>query len=173
MAVTYTDKPTLDGITRSIGPIGNAYNDALMEMANRLYKAECIHTTTFHGAPFKTVANVEHAIAGWVDRYNHCRLHGSLGLAWSASMTPKQPTMRHPLKSRSYIGVIQNRGRFIGPRHDDTPSAAPPGTTGHLSPTSNGNVTGRWQAYGCETVSRQKPKALSSIYRGVRYHTDP
>ena len=34
----------------------------------------------FHKGPYKTLADVEYATAGWVDWYNHRRLHGSLGM---------------------------------------------------------------------------------------------
>jgi len=50
-----------------------------METINGLYKAECIRTTVFHDEPYKTIADVEYATAGWVDWYNNRRLHGSLG----------------------------------------------------------------------------------------------
>ena len=51
-----------------------------METINGLYKAECIRTTIFHDGAYKTIADVEYATAGWVDWYNHRRLHGSLGM---------------------------------------------------------------------------------------------
>ena len=41
---------------------------------------ECTGTTLFHPGPYKTLADVEYATAGWVDRCNHRRLHGSLGM---------------------------------------------------------------------------------------------
>jgi transposase InsO family protein len=66
--VAWTDKLALDGIAPSIGSIGDAYDDALMETINGLYKAECIRTTIFHEGPYKTIADVEYATAGWVDR---------------------------------------------------------------------------------------------------------
>lgn len=47
---------------------------------NGLYKAECIRTTVFHAGPYKTLADVEYATAGWVDWYNNRRLHGTLGM---------------------------------------------------------------------------------------------
>ena len=78
-AVTYTDKLALDGIAPSIGSVGDAYDNALMESINGLYKAECIRTTVFHDGPYKTIAEVEFATAGWVDWYNNRRLHSSLG----------------------------------------------------------------------------------------------
>ena len=52
----------------------------MMESINGLYKAECIRTTVFHHGPYKTLADVEYATAGWVDWYNQRRLHGSLGM---------------------------------------------------------------------------------------------
>uniref|UniRef100_UPI001866E23E integrase core domain-containing protein n=1 Tax=Gulosibacter sediminis TaxID=1729695 RepID=UPI001866E23E len=54
--------------------------NALMESINGLYKAECVRTTVFHDGPYKTITDVEYATAGWVDWYNHRRLHGSLGM---------------------------------------------------------------------------------------------
>ncbi len=78
-AVTYTEKLALDGIAPSIGSVGDAYDNALMETINGLYKAECIRTTVFHHGPYKTIADVEYATAGWVDWYNTRRLHSSTG----------------------------------------------------------------------------------------------
>lgn len=43
-----------------------------------LYKTECIRTTVFHAGPYRTIADVEYATAGWVDWYNQRRLHSSL-----------------------------------------------------------------------------------------------
>ena len=48
-----------------------------MESINGIDKAECIHDGDV--GPFKTIADVEYATAGWVDWYNARRLHGSLG----------------------------------------------------------------------------------------------
>ena len=79
-AVSYTEKLALDGIAPSIGSVGDAYDNALMETINGLYKAECIRTTVFHEGPYKTIADVEYATAGWVDWYNNRRLHGTLGM---------------------------------------------------------------------------------------------
>jgi putative transposase len=51
-----------------------------MESVNGLYKTECIRTSVFHTGPYKTIADVEYATAGWVDWYNNRRVHGSLGM---------------------------------------------------------------------------------------------
>lgn len=78
--MTWTEKLALDGIAPSIGTVGDAYDNALMETINGLYKAECVRTTVFHDGPYKTIADVEYATSGWVDWYNNRRLHGSLGM---------------------------------------------------------------------------------------------
>ena len=79
VSLAYTEKLALDGIAPSIGSVGDAFDNALMETINGLYKAECIRTTVFHEGPYRTIADVEFATAGWVDWYNTRRLHSSLG----------------------------------------------------------------------------------------------
>jgi transposase InsO family protein len=74
-----TEHLALEEIRPSIGSVGDAYDNALMETINGLYKAECIRTTVFHEGPYKTMADVEYATAGWVDWYNNRRLHSTLG----------------------------------------------------------------------------------------------
>lgn len=78
-SVTLTEKLALEQIAASIGSVGDAYDNALIESANGLYKTECIRTTIFHDGPYKDIADVEYATAGWVDWYNTSRLHSSLG----------------------------------------------------------------------------------------------
>src|SRR5690606_1954529 len=76
----FTEHLDLEGISPSIGTVGDALDNALMETINGLYKTECIRTTVFHEGPYRTLGDVEYATAGWVDWYNHRRLHGSLGM---------------------------------------------------------------------------------------------
>jgi len=78
-SLRFTEHLALEQIQPSIGSVGDAYDNALMETINGLYKTECIRTTVFHDGPYKTLADVEYATAGWVDWYNERRLHGSLG----------------------------------------------------------------------------------------------
>jgi putative transposase len=63
----------------SIGTIGDAYDNGLMESIIGLYKTEAIATGVFRDGPLKTLADVEYATAGWVDWWNRRRLHSSLG----------------------------------------------------------------------------------------------
>lgn len=79
VSLAWTEKLALEGIAPSIGSVGDAYDNALMETINGLYKAECIRTTVFHDGPYRTIADVEFATAGWVDWYNIRKLHSSLG----------------------------------------------------------------------------------------------
>lgn len=79
-SIVLTEHLALEEIAPSIGSVGDAYDNALMETINGLYKAECGRTTIFHDGPYKTIADVEFATAGWVDWYNHRRHHGSLGM---------------------------------------------------------------------------------------------
>jgi putative transposase len=70
--------------------VGDAHDNALMESIIGLFKTEAIATTVFHDRPYKALADVEYVAAGWVDWYNHRRLHGSLG--W---LTPVEHEQDH------------------------------------------------------------------------------
>ncbi|RPK44123.1 Integrase core domain protein [Streptomyces sp. ADI91-18] len=63
------------GIAASIGSVGDAYDNALMESTIGLYKTELIKPRR----PWKTLAQVGLATAEWTDWYNHRRLHGEIG----------------------------------------------------------------------------------------------
>ncbi|MEV6259074.1 IS3 family transposase [Nocardia sp. NPDC051929] len=79
-SIRFTEHLRIEGISPSIGSVGDAYDNALMETINGLYKAECIRTAVFHDGPWKTIADVEYATAAWVEWYNNRRLHSSLGM---------------------------------------------------------------------------------------------
>jgi transposase InsO family protein len=79
-AIRLTEHLALEGIAASIGTVGDAFENALIETINGLYKTECIRTTVFHHGPFRTLSDVEYATAGWVDWYNNRHLNGSLGM---------------------------------------------------------------------------------------------
>ncbi len=63
------------GIDASIGTVGDALDNALMESTIGLYKTELIKKA----GPWKTLADVELATAGYVDWYNNRRLHTAIG----------------------------------------------------------------------------------------------
>lgn len=63
------------GIAASIGSVGDAYDNALMESTIGLYKTELVKPQR----PWKTLSHLELATAEWIDWYNHRRLHGEIG----------------------------------------------------------------------------------------------
>lgn len=63
------------GIAASIGSVGDAYDNALMESTIGLFKTEL----TKPQRPWKALSQVELATAEWVDWCNHRRLHGETG----------------------------------------------------------------------------------------------
>ena len=77
-SITFTEHLELEGIRPSIGTVADAYDNALMETVIGLFKTECIRTTVFHYGPYRALADVEWAVAGWVDWWNNRRLHSSL-----------------------------------------------------------------------------------------------
>jgi len=64
-----------EGIAASIGTVGDALDNALMESEIGLYKTELIKRL----GPWRTLADVELATAEWTDWYNNRRLHGEIG----------------------------------------------------------------------------------------------
>ncbi len=101
-SIRFTEHLALEGIAPSIGTVGDAYDNALMKSIIGLFKPEAIATTVFHDGPYKTIADIEYTVAGWVDWYNHRRLHGSLGMltpdeyeqAHYAALQPQQQTAK-------------------------------------------------------------------------------
>lgn len=65
------------GIAGSIGTVGDALDNALMESTIGLFKIELIHAPGT--ASWSSRQHVETATAAWVDWFNHRRLHSSLG----------------------------------------------------------------------------------------------
>lgn len=72
--MAFTDSLALQGLSPSIGSVGDAYDNALAESIIGLFKTEVVHR---HG-PFTTLAEVEYAVMEWVDWYNNARLHSQL-----------------------------------------------------------------------------------------------
>lgn len=74
-SVKFTESLALQGLSASMGSVGDAYDNALAESIIGLFKTEVVNR---HG-PFKTLAEVEFALMEWADWYNNARLHSRLG----------------------------------------------------------------------------------------------
>lgn len=75
MSIKYTERMAEAGIERSVGSVGDSYDNALAETINGLYKAEVIHRS----GPWKSFDAVEFATLRWVDWYNHRRILEPIG----------------------------------------------------------------------------------------------
>jgi transposase InsO family protein len=75
VSIRYTERLAEAGIEPSVGSAGDAYDNALAETINGLYKAEVIHKR----APWKTKESVELATLEWVAWFNHHRLLEPIG----------------------------------------------------------------------------------------------
>lgn len=75
LAIRYTERLLDAGIESSVGRRGDAYDNALAETINGLYKTEVIH----HLGPWKGLEDVEYATLEWVAWYNTQRLMEPLG----------------------------------------------------------------------------------------------
>ena len=66
-ALRFTEHLALEGISPSIGSVGDAYDNGLMESIIGLYKTECLRPGPFLAGPLRTISDVEFATAGWTD----------------------------------------------------------------------------------------------------------
>ena len=73
LSIRYSERLGEAGAVASVGSRGDSYDNALAETVNGLFKTELIRR---HG-PWRTVESVELATLGWVDWWNHRRLHGA------------------------------------------------------------------------------------------------
>jgi putative transposase len=75
LSIRYTERLAEEGVTPSVGSVGDGYDNALAETINGLFKAEVI----YRQGPWKGLEAVEHATLDWVDWFNNKRLLGPIG----------------------------------------------------------------------------------------------
>jgi transposase InsO family protein len=75
LSIRYTERLAAAGIERSVGSVGDSYDNALAETVIGLYKTEVIRRR----GPWRSVDGVEYATLEWVDRFNNRRLLGPIG----------------------------------------------------------------------------------------------
>lgn len=76
VAIRYTQRLAEAGAVASVGSRGDSYDNALAEAFNSLFKAELVRNK----GPWKSIDDLEIAVAEYIDWFNHRRLHGEIGL---------------------------------------------------------------------------------------------
>ena len=86
-AIRYTERLAEAEAVASVGSRGDSYDNAMAEALNSLFKAECIRNPVMRPkGGWKSVNDVEIAVAEYVDWFNHRRLHGEIGLVPPAEL---------------------------------------------------------------------------------------
>jgi putative transposase len=81
-SIRFTETLALQGLSASIGSVGDAYDNAVAESFMGLFKNEAIAAgSPFRTGPLRTLADVEAVTMNYVDWYNHHRPHSLLDLA--------------------------------------------------------------------------------------------
>jgi len=98
LAVRYSERLAEAGAVASVGSRGDSYDNAMAEAFNSVFKAELVR----HRGPWKSIDDLEIAVAEYIDWYNFRRLHGEIGLVPPAeyeathqpTTLPEQPAQR-------------------------------------------------------------------------------
>lgn len=75
LSIRYTDRLCEEGITPSVGSVGDAYDNALAESVIGLFKTEVIHRKS----PWKNLDAVEYSTLDWVSWFNNKRILEPIG----------------------------------------------------------------------------------------------
>ncbi len=74
LSIRYSERLAENDIVASVGSRGDSYDNAMAEAFNSLYKWELIYPR----GPWRCLDDVEFATLGYVDWFNHRRLHGEI-----------------------------------------------------------------------------------------------
>ena len=75
LSIRYTERLAAAGIERSVGSVGDSYDNALAESVIGLFKTEVI----YRRGPWRSLDAVEYAVLEWVDWFNNRRLLEPIG----------------------------------------------------------------------------------------------
>jgi putative transposase len=95
-SIRYTERLAEIGARPSIGTVGDSYDNALAESFNGLYKTELIKRR----GPWRNAEHVETATLGYVQWFNHRRLHSELG-----DIPPAEHEANHYAQTRAETKV--------------------------------------------------------------------
>jgi len=74
LSIRYSERLAENDIVASVGSTGDSYDNAMAEAFNSLYKWELIYPK----GPWTGLDDVEFATMGYIDWFNHRRLHGEI-----------------------------------------------------------------------------------------------
>jgi putative transposase len=74
LSIRYSERLAANDIVASVGSTGDSYDNAMAEAFNSLYKWELIYPK----GPWTGRDDVEFATMGYIDWFNHRRLHGEI-----------------------------------------------------------------------------------------------
>ena len=74
LSIRYSERLDENDIVASVGSRGDSYDNAMAEAFNSLYKWELIYPQ----GPWRGLDDVEFATLGYIDWFNHRRLHGEI-----------------------------------------------------------------------------------------------
>ena len=98
VAIRYTERLAEAGVVASVGSKGDSYDNSMAEAFNSLFKAELVRNR----GPWKSIDDLEIAVAEYIDWFNFRRLHGEIGLIppvefedmHRSNTLPEQPAQR-------------------------------------------------------------------------------
>ena len=74
LSIRYSERLAENDIVASVGSRGDSYDNAMAESFHSLYKWELIYPQ----GPWRGLDDVEFATLGYLDWFNHHRLHGEI-----------------------------------------------------------------------------------------------
>jgi putative transposase len=74
LSIRYSERLAANDMVASVGSRGDSYDNAMAESFNGLYKWELIYPQ----GPWRGLDEVEYATLGYIDWFNHHRLHGEI-----------------------------------------------------------------------------------------------
>ena len=97
-SIAYTDRLAEAGALASIGSVGDSYDNAMAESVIGLFKTELVRWE----GPWHGLDDLELAVLGWVDWFNHTRLYEALGYQTPAAVEAEYyRSIQTPTSSRS------------------------------------------------------------------------
>ena len=111
-AIRYTERLAEAGAVASVGSRGDSYDNALAEAFNSLFKAELVR----HRGPWKSIDDLEFAVAEYIDWFNNRRLHSAIGMI-PPPLRPSRATTIHTTRPSRTANGSQRASDEPGAQH--------------------------------------------------------